>query len=86
MHTIFLVLKAPITNQAVIHNTKNKMISSNSKYIAMRYNHIRRLVKKDKVAPEYLPTDQMCADLLTKPLSDEKINKTIRNMRLLLIN
>ena len=82
--------KAPITlycdNQAAIHNTKNKRISSNSKHIAMRYNHIRRLVKKGKVALEYLPTDQMRADPLTKPLSGEKINKTMRDMGLLPIN
>ena len=82
--------KAPITlycdNQAAIYNTKNMRISSNSKHIAMRYNHIRRLVKKGKVALEYLSTDQMRADPLTKPLSGEKINKTMRDMGLLPIN
>ena len=84
------VPKAPITlycdNQAAIHNTKNERISSNSKHIAMRYNHIRQLVKKGKIALEYLPTDQMRADPLTKPLSGEKINKTMRDMGLLPIN
>ena len=81
------VPKAPITlycdNQAAIHNTKNERISSNSKHIAMRYNHIRRLVKKGKVSFEYLLTDQMKVDPLTKPLNGEKINKTIRDMGLL---
>ena len=37
-------------------------------------------MKKGKVALEYLPTDQMRTDPLTKPLSGEKINKTIRDM------
>ena len=40
-------------NQATIHNIKNMRISNNSKHIAMRYNHIRKLVKKGKILLEY---------------------------------
>ncbi|KAF2290987.1 hypothetical protein GH714_017912 [Hevea brasiliensis] len=53
-----------------------------SKHIAMRYNHVRSLVKKGKVSIEYLLTDQMVADPLTKPLSGEKIKKVMGNMGL----
>ena len=80
------VSKGPITlywiNQTVIHNTKNKRMSGNSKHIMMRYNHVRNLVKKGKVFVGYLPTNQMLADHLTKPLSGEKILKAMRNMGL----
>lgn len=81
------ITKGPITlycdNQAAIYNTKNKRMSQNSKHIAMRYNHVRSVVKKGKVTIEYLPTDQMLADPLTKPLSGEKIKKIMGVMGLL---
>lgn len=81
--------KGPITlycdNQAAIYNAKNERISKHSKHIAMRYNDIRSLIKKGKVMLEYLPTNQMLADPLTKPLSGDKIKKVMRDMGLLSI-
>lgn len=69
--------KGPITlhydDQAAVHNARNKRMSSYSKHIGMRYNHVRSVVKKGKVSLEYLPTNQMLADPLTKPMSGEKI-------------
>ena len=32
-------------NQAIIHNTKKDKMSNNSKHIAIRYNHVRNVVK-----------------------------------------
>ena len=46
----------------------------------MRYNHVGSVVKKGKVNLEYLPNNNMLADLLTKPLSGEQITKTMRTM------
>ena len=77
----------PITlhcdNQAAIQNTKNKRITESNKHIAMRYKFDRRLVKKGKIVLQFLPTKQMLADPLTKPLSGDKITKTMRGIGLL---
>ena len=39
-----------------------------TKNIALCYNMIRECVKRNNIKVEYLPTDQMIADTLTKPL------------------
>jgi hypothetical protein len=70
-------------NQAAIFNANNERISNHSKHIAMRYNHVRDLIKRGKIALEYLPTKQMLADPLTKSLSGDKITKVMRDMGLL---
>ena len=42
--------------------------SGRTKHIALRFNMIRECVKDNNITIEYLPTDQMVADTLTKPL------------------
>ena len=63
----------PITcyedNQAAINLTKAPAIAKNSQHIHIRYHLIRDLVKANIVKMVYVPTEQMTADLLTKPLS-----------------
>lgn len=77
----------PITlycdNQAAIHFTKTKRLSSNSRHISMKYNYVRRAVKKERIVVEYMPTDQMLADPLTKPLPGDRISNVMRGMGLL---
>ena len=70
-------------NKSAMFTAKNKRYTGKSKHIAVKYNHIRRLVKKGKLVLEYLPTQVMLADPLTKPLSGERIWKTSREMGLL---
>ena len=42
--------------------------SGRTKHIALRFNMIRECVKDNNITIQYLPTDQMIADTLTKPL------------------
>ena len=50
---------------------KGKSTSSRTKHIAIRYFWIKERVDSGEVSIEYLPTKQMLADLLTKPLQGE---------------
>ena len=42
--------------------------SGRTKHIALRFNMIREGVKNNNITIEYLPSEQMTADTLTKPL------------------
>jgi hypothetical protein len=46
-------------------------------FIDIRHHFIREAVERGDIKVEYLPTDQMPADVLTKGLSSPKQNKCI---------
>lgn len=77
----------PITmyygNKIAIHLAKNKRFINKFKHILRKYYYIWKLVRRDKVMLEYLPTDKMLADSLTKAILEEKIRKILREMGLL---
>lgn len=54
----------------IIANATTKLSSkSRSKYFNIRYHYVNDVVKQRVITIEYLPTDQMIADILTKPLT-----------------
>jgi hypothetical protein len=56
-------------NQSTIAMVKNgKSNSSRTRHIAVRFYFVADRVKSGEVAIEYLPTGEMIADILTKPL------------------
>ena len=55
-------------NQSTIRLILHKGNAGRTKHIALRYNMIRECVKHNNISIVYLPTDQMVADTLTKPL------------------
>ena len=55
-------------NKSTIRLIVHKGSSGRTKHIALRYNMIRECVKDHQISIEYLPTDLMTADTLTKPL------------------
>lgn len=55
-------------NQSTIRLILHKGNSGRTKHIALRYNMIRECVQNNHITIEYLPTDEMVADTLTKPL------------------
>ena len=55
-------------NQTTIRLILHKGNSGRTKHIALRYNMIRECVRDNNITIEYLPTDKMVADTLTKPL------------------
>ena len=60
-------------NQSCISMLNNNGSSRKSKHIDTRYNFVRDLVAKRVVAVKYCPTEQMVADILTKPLPRVKL-------------
>ena len=55
-------------NISTIRLILHKGNSGRTKHIALRYNMIHECVEDNNITIEYLPTDRMVADTLTKPL------------------
>ena len=72
-------IEAPIfsDNQACIALAGNTVNHSRSKHIDVRYHYIRDLIASKRTTVEYCPTEDMVADLLTKPLSLQRTRKLI---------
>jgi hypothetical protein len=69
-------------NQSTIQlATTGKSKSSRTRHVAIRYFFVADRVKSKEVAIEYLPTEDMIADILTKPLQGEQFVK-LRNQLL----
>ena len=60
-------------NQGTIALAKNPVSRQRCKYIDIKYNFVRSTVKNGEVFLEYCPTDQMVADLMTKPATKVKL-------------
>jgi hypothetical protein len=56
-------------NQGALALVKNPYIHKRLKYIDVCYHYIRDLAKKKKLAIKYVPTIEMPANRLTKPLA-----------------
>lgn len=61
-------------NQGCIEMVRDGKFSFKTKHIDTKYKMIRDLVKKEIIDCEYCPTEEMIADLMTKPLSVVKHN------------
>ncbi|KAI0992696.1 hypothetical protein K3495_g15489 [Podosphaera aphanis] len=69
-------------NQGAIHLVKNPVLSERSKHIDISYHFIRDLAEKQRIAVEYIPTDEMIADGLTKPLPRNGFQKFVGELGL----
>jgi hypothetical protein len=56
-------------NQGAIFIENNNAISQRTKHIDIRYYYIREQILMNKIEIKYCPTEQMTADILTKPLA-----------------
>ncbi|GIL67911.1 hypothetical protein Vafri_21168 [Volvox africanus] len=59
-------------SQSALKVIKNPVVSTKSKHIAVRYHLIREQVMRGSVEMVDCRTDEMVADIFTKPLSTEK--------------
>ena len=59
-------------NQSAIALTKDDVHHQRTKHIDIRYHFIRELVNRKEIKLDYLDTDSMIADLLTKPLDPRR--------------
>lgn len=60
-------------NQGANFISKEAQLNPNSQHIEVRFQYIRDLVSKSLISVEHVPTDQMIADILTKPLGFVKV-------------
>lgn len=56
-------------NQGTIAMARNPVSHARTKHIDIRYHYLREAVKEGTINLSYCPTEDMIADLLTKPLS-----------------
>ena len=62
-------------NQGAIALVKNPVCRQRCKHVDIKYHFIRSIVRDDKVSLVYCPTDDMVADVMTKPASRLKLEK-----------
>jgi len=60
-------------NQGTITLAKNPVHRQRCKHIDIKYHFVRSTVANGEVSLEYCPTDQMVADLMTKPATKVKL-------------
>ena len=77
-----LLQKAPtvlhVDNQGAIALAKNYVSNKRTKHIERRHLKIRELVEEFKVRPEFIPTEENVADIMTKPLGRRRFEKLRR--------
>jgi hypothetical protein len=75
-------LGAPIysDNQACIAISQDPISHQRTKHIDVRYHYIRELIAYGKTTVEYLPTESMLADILTKPLGITAYRRCIQGI------
>jgi hypothetical protein len=75
MRDMQLISKAPITmhmdNKGAIDLTTSTMGTKRSKHIDIRYHYTRDIIQQGIIAIRQIPTQEMAADGLTKPLNHE---------------
>lgn len=62
-------------NQGTVALAKNPVSRQRCKHVDIKYHFIRSSVNDRKIFLEYCPTEQMVADLMTKPATKFKLNK-----------
>ena len=58
-----------VDNQGVIVLARNPVFHNHLKHIDIQYHYMWELVKSGNIELEYLPTKEMLANLLMKPLA-----------------
>ena len=61
-------------NQGCIKMACSEKISSRTKHIDVRHHHLRDFQTRGTINLEYCGTEQMLADIMTKPLGEDKLN------------
>ena len=70
-------------NQSAIKIANDEIHNERSKHIDIRYHFIRERIRRKEIEIEYLKTEDMVADILTKALAQSKIKKLTEAMVLL---
>ena len=70
-------------NQGAIALAGNESINRRNKHIDIAYHFVRDVVKRGEVVLQYVPTSEMMADMLTKPLGRVLFEKFVMMVGLL---
>ena len=67
-------------NQGAISMAKNPVGHARTKHIDIRYHFVREGVRDGAIALKYIATDEMIADILTKPLPNHRFQKLVTEL------
>ena len=62
-------------NQGAIAIARNPVAHTRTKHINIRYHYVREALQNGAISIQYCPTNEMVADLLTKPLPKSQFEK-----------
>jgi len=62
-------------NQGAIALAKNPVYRQRCKHVDVKFHFVRSVIKEGRINLEYCPTDDMVADVLTKPATKFKLMK-----------
>jgi hypothetical protein len=63
--------------------SKNRRFCKRTKHVELKYHFIREAIEKNKAKLDYIQSEELMADLLTKALSDPKTDYFRHNMNLI---
>lgn len=69
-------------NQSCMKLIANEKLSNRTKHIDVTYFYIREMIKQEKITLKYCCTEDMLADIMTKPLSNVRFSKLRNNLKL----
>ena len=64
-----------VDNQGAICLAKNPVHHQRTKHIDIKYHYIRAEIQEGNVELKYVPSSDNIADLFTKPVSKDRLNK-----------
>ena len=69
-------------NQGALKLVANPEFHARSKHIDIQYHYVRELAEQGTIAVEYIPTEKMLADCLTKPLNAPRFKANLEQLGL----
>jgi len=77
-HMDALLIQMKGDNQASLTLVKDAHIHERSKHIDVTYHHVRDLYNKNLISIDFVPSNDIVADGLTKPLAKVQFNRFIK--------
>jgi len=71
-------IKMDLDNKLAINLAENPAMYPKTKHIRLRYHKVRELVQSKDIAINWIPTEKMAADPLTKPITAASLGHTLQ--------